>query len=348
MAHELDFSLGRAAIAIRWDGKTPWHGFGERIAEEELNDVEAWRVRGGCDYTVEERAVYYSKHVSDPLYPTRSTTEFKNVPTPISSRKVLVRSDTQADLGVVSTGYEVVQPHEITDFLKQLIDEFGFSMHTLGALSGGKRIWALASTGPGITIMGQDKIDLYMLAATSYDTSMATILRPTSVHVVCSNTLAFAMMGGHQYISIPHSTKVDWDQLKKDIGLARDGEKIFEDQVNLLAEHTVDLDTAVAFFSEILGKEAVKIDADTGKAEYTSNMKKLFSCYEVGMGQDMRSTRHTAWGLVNAVTQFQDYEVKARDNGTRMNSAWFGPGAARKRHAFDLAKKVAGIVSEAA
>jgi hypothetical protein len=77
-------------------------------------------------------------------------------------------------------------------------------------------------------------------------------------------------------------------------------------------------------------------------------MKKMFQCYEVGIGQDMRSTRHTCWGLVNAVTQFQDYEVKARDNGTRMNSAWFGPGAARKRHAYDLAKQVAGIVSEAA
>jgi phage/plasmid-like protein (TIGR03299 family) len=196
-------------------------------------------------------------------------------------------------------------------------------------------------------VLGEDKVDMYLLIATSYDTSMATILRPTSVHVVCSNTLSYALAGGSGHIAISHASKVDWDQLKKDMGMVRDGQKIFEDEVNLLAEHTVDLDVAISFFREILGPEAVKID-EHGTPQYSQSMKKLFACYELGMGQQQRSMRHTSWGLINAVTQFQDYEVGARNNGSRMNSAWFGAGAHRKKHAYDLAKEVAGIVSEAA
>jgi len=344
MAHELDFSLGRAAIAFRIGDDVPWHGYGERIPEEELNDTEAWRVRGGINYTVEERAVYYSKHV--PIVGA-ATSATKNVPTPIENRKVLVRSDTQADLGIVSTGYNTVQPKELTDFYQKLVDKFGFEMNTIGALSEGKRIWCLAKAGEGFSIMGQDKLEQFLLIATSYDASMATIVRPTSVRVVCNNTLSFALMGGGGHISIPHSTKVDWELLEKQLGLAKDGQAIFEEEVNLLAEHTVDLDVAISFFREILGPEAVKID-EHGKAQYSQSMKKMFACYEVGRGQELRSANHTAWGLVNAVTQFQDHECGARDNGTRMNSAWFGAGAHRKKHAYDLAKEVAGIVSEAA
>lgn len=344
MAHELDFSTGRAGIAFRFDGETPWHGFGQRIPEEELNDTEAWRVRGGINYDVEERTVYFSKRVHEP---GAISGTFKNQPTPIQNRKVLVRSDTQADLGIVSTGYNVVQPKDLTDFYQKLIDRFGFEMNTIGALSEGKRIWCLAKAGEGFTIMGQDKLDQFLLIATSYDASMATVVRPTSVRVVCNNTLSFALMGGGGHIAISHATKVDWDLLEKQLGLAKDGQKVFEDEVNLLAEHTVDLDVAVSFFREILGPDAVKID-EHGKAQYSQSMKKLFACYEIGKGQELRSARHTAWGLVNAVTQFQDHEVGARDNGSRMNSAWFGAGAHRKKHAYDLAKEVAGIVSEAA
>ena len=343
MAHELDFSLGRGAIAIRHDGNTPWHGYGERVPEEELADLDAWQVRGGIAYDVERRAVYYSKRIQDPDNPE----QLKNIPTPIENRRALVRSDTQDVLSVVSDGYHVVQPKEIVEFYRSLIEDQGFQIDTVGALSGGKRIWALAKAGPDITIMGQDRLANYLLLATSYDASMATIARPTSVRVVCNNTLSYALSSGSSYIAIPHSSKIDWDYLKGELGLLGESQEKFESELNKLAMTSVDLDTAIAFFRQVLGNEAVKID-DKGALEYTNNFKKMFSLYEIGMGQEMRSANHTAWGLVNAVTEYQDHVVKARDNGTRLNSSWFGQGATRKRRAFDLAKDLAGITSEAA
>jgi hypothetical protein len=43
MAHEIDFSTGTPAIA--YVGKTPWHGYGEKLDVGQL--IEAWlKARG--------------------------------------------------------------------------------------------------------------------------------------------------------------------------------------------------------------------------------------------------------------------------------------------------------------
>lgn len=334
MSHELDFSLGQAAIAIRHDGQTPWHGYGQRVAPEDINDLDEWRRAGGIDWDVREQKIFYAK--GDPA-------EGKGTPTQIPNRKALVRTDTQDVLSVVSDRYHVVQPEEIVGFYKDLIEDQGFEIDTVGALSDGKRIWALAKAGPGFSIQGQDRIDNYVLAATSYDASTATIIRPTSVRVVCHNTLTYALStSGAQYVSVPHSTKPDWDAIKAQLGLIPGAQAQFEDEVNQLAEFQVDLESAIAFFKTILGKESITV-ADDGKIEYSNNFKKLFALYEVGTGQNLRSSNHTAWGLVNAVTEYQDHVVKARNNGTRMNSAWFGQGAVRKARAFEQAKELANV-----
>ncbi len=334
MSHELDFSLGQAAIAIRHDGQTPWHGYGQRVAPEDVNDLDEWRRAGGIDWDVREQKIFYAK--GDPA-------EGKGTPTQIPNRKALVRTDTQDVLSVVSDRYHVVQPEEIVGFYKDLIEDQGFEIDTVGALSDGKRIWALAKAGEGFSIQGQDRIENYLLAATSYDASTASIFRPTSVRVVCHNTLTYALnQTGAQYISVPHSTKPDWNAIKAQLGLIPGAQAQFEDEVNQLAEFQVDLECAIAFFKTILGKEAVTVN-DDGKVEYSNNFKKLFALYEVGTGQNLRSSNHTAWGLVNAVTEYQDHVVKARNNGTRMNSAWFGQGAVRKARAFEQAKELANV-----
>jgi phage/plasmid-like protein (TIGR03299 family) len=358
MSHELDFSLGRAAIAIRHDGSLPWHGYADKILEDELDDLDAWQRRGGIDFNVDERPIFYNRHET-PLHGRDDGTlgpkteadisDMVKVSTPVPSRKALVRSDTQDVLSVVSDGYHVVQPREILEFYRDLIADQGFKIDTVGALSSGRRIWALARAGDDITIMGQDRLQNYLLLATSFDGSMATIARPTSVRVVCANTMSYALSSGSAYVAIPHTTAVDWDRVKGELGLLGDAQAKFEEELNILATFQVDLDTAIEFFKSILGKEAVRIDGETGKSEYSMSMKKLFTLYEVGPGSELASAHHTGFGLLNAVTRYQDFAVGARDNSTRMNSAWFGAGAHRKNEAFKLVKALAGIrVSEAA
>jgi len=59
-----------------------------------------------------------------------------------------------------------------------------------------------------------------------------------------------------------------------------------------------------------------------------------------GMGASLPSANDTAWGLVNAVTQYVDHERRARSVDNRLDSAWFGLGASIKQKAFDEALRL--------
>lgn len=48
----------------------------------------------------------------------------------------------------------------------------------------------------------------------------------------------------------------------------------------------------------------------------------------------------TAWGLLNAVTEYVDHERRARSPEYRLDSAWFGQGAVIKQRALDTALKL--------
>ena len=43
----------------------------------------------------------------------------------------------------------------------------------------------------------------------------------------------------------------------------------------------------------------------------------------------------TAWGLLNSVTEYVDWHKRARNQGNRLNAAWFGDGANLKQRAMN-------------
>jgi hypothetical protein len=81
-------------------------------------------------------------------------------------------------------------PKEILDFFEKLTEHNGYTLETAGALDEGKRVWALArsTTAPD---PDADVIRPYVLA-TSYDSSLSTTAKFTSIRVVCHNTLTMS------------------------------------------------------------------------------------------------------------------------------------------------------------
>ena len=43
----------------------------------------------------------------------------------------------------------------------------------------------------------------------------------------------------------------------------------------------------------------------------------------------------SAWGLLNSVTEYVDWHKRARNQGNRLNAAWFGDGANLKQRAMN-------------
>lgn len=330
MSHELDFTKGVAAIA--YTGDTPWHGYGQRL--DPGQPLEIWLENAGMDYDVQERQIFCYPWIDDGW----SEDERKKRQR-IRGKKALIRSDTKDILSIVSDRYNVVQPKEVLEFFRDLVEDQGFKIHTAGVLKDGNRVWALAKTGKDFSING-DKVDGYLLLATSYDGKFSTTAQFTSIRVVCWNTLSWSLEGDANagVVRIPHTSEFNAQAVKEELGLLGDlneqGWNKFQDNVIKLADYKVTKREAVEFFLELLDVD------ETAEGRQLQSTKKLLAFYESGPGSKFISSHNTTWGLVNAVSFFTDHARRGR-NDRRFDSATFGSGAKLKAKAFDKALELA-------
>ena len=312
MAHEIS--------SIAYTGATPWHGLGNHLSEHQ--PLQIWLKEAGMDWTIEQ---------SDVLFNVDSSALHIR---PYADSKVLFRSDSLAPLSVVSNRYQVVQPHEVLNFYKDLVSVGGFELETAGVLKGGKKLWALAKTGQEAKIKGNDRIKAYLLLATSCDGTLCTTAQFTSVRVVCNNTLQMATRDSTGAVKVPHSTKFDPAQVKEALGIGFSNWDVFMKNLKQLSQRTVSLEEADGFIRTVLNEPEFTDDNSLGSKVY----QKVSNLYlGEGMGSDLSSASGTAWGLVNAMTEYVDHHRRARSQDNRLDSAWFGQGALLKQKAFNQA-----------
>lgn len=213
-----------------------------------------------------------------------------------------------------------------------LVAAGGFELETAGSLKGGRKLWALARTGQDLQLKDGDTVKSYLLLATSCDGSICTTAQFTSVRVVCNNTLQIAVGDSAHAIKVPHSTRFDPAAVKQALGLGAEQWESFGLQVKALSQRPVSPVEATRFFSTLLEHspdEAIVL---------SKPLQRLQALYQGdGMGAGLASARHTAWGLVNAVTEYVDHHRRARNPDYRLDSAWFGQGAQLKGQALEHA-----------
>ncbi len=310
-------------------GQTPWHGLGNQLTQKQ--PIEIWQREAGMDWQIQDSPVHFKADSIGPLGTIHSFPE----------QKVLFRSDTKAPLSVVSSRYQIVQPREVLEFYRDLSEVSGYELETAGVLKGGRKFWALARTGQSAVLKGNDQVSGYLLLATSCDGTLATTATPTTVRVVCNNTLTIALDGACRSIKVPHNTRFDPQAVKKQLGIAVSQWDEFMYRMRNLAERKVQWHEAMGFFMNVM----CDIQPNSAMPQVLPNeraLRKVQSLYEgQGKGSTLASANGTAWGLLNAVTEYVDHERRARSTEYRMDSAWFGQGAVIKQRALDAALKLA-------
>jgi len=310
-------------------GDTPWHGLGNELPARQ--PIEVWAERAGMNWTIEQAPVQYVVRQSGSLSEICA----------FDDQKVLFRSDTKAPLSVVGNRYHVVQPREVLEFYRDLTEVSGFELETAGVLKSGKKFWALARTGQESTLKGTDLVKGYLLLATSCDGTLATTATPTTVRVVCHNTLSIAIQGATGAIKVPHNTSFDAQAVKRQLGIAVTQWDGFMYRMRTLAERKVRSHEAMNYFLKVLCQTDVTSDSAQGLSNERA-LKKVQALYDgQGRGAELTAAKGTAWGLLNAVTEFVDHERRARNQEYRLDSAWFGQGAQLKQRALDQALQLA-------
>lgn len=309
---------GQAEIA--YVGEKPWHGLGTELRPGA--GIEEWRKAAGMDWSIMTSPVQYN-----------AGDQMIDMP----GQRVLFRSDNKTALSVVSDAYKVVQPGEVLDFFKDLADGNGFTIETAGTLFEGRRFWALAAINEHAVVVGDDKISGYLLLSTSCDGSLTTSAKFTTVRVVCNNTLSAALKKAEsgRKVSVSHRSTFVAEQVKRELGIARDSFGSFMRNARSLAAKSVTTGQAEQFVESLLtDTKFVTASAPRRSRQFTSVMN-LFEGSAIG--SDLPGVRGTAWGLVNAVTEYVDHRVNTKNDSIRMASAWFGRGDDLKNTAFERA-----------
>lgn len=310
MGHQLSILNGQAEMA--YVGPRPWHTLGNELPEGA--SIEQCQEGAGLTWQYNESPVHFmngSMHTW-------------------TDNKVIYRSDNNYPLSVVSRKYKVVQPSEVLEFFRDLVEMQGFALETAGALRSGRIIWALARTGLDGEVVDNDNVKAYLLLATSCDGSMPTTATFTSVRVVCWNTMNMAinrMNKAAASVRIRHTSLFDPLMVKSLLGL--DAGRIFDDymtQMRAFANKNVS--------NKLAGEIVETLFVNAGKegdVRESKGFKSVMNLFQgAGKGATMDGVAGTGWGLINAITEYADFHASARNQDNRLNSAWFGSGAKLK------------------
>lgn len=310
MSHEVE--------QMAYVGQTPWHGLGHNLPEG--CSIETWQEAAGLNWEVSKRPVQF--RADDGLGGIGNAT-FKD-------KFVLARDTDNRPFAVVSDRYKPVQPKQILEFFRDLIADFGMTIETAGSLRDGQRVWALAKTGKVHEVLGVDKVDSYLMLATSYDLTFSTLAQFTSVRVVCNNTLQQSFADHSARVTIPHFRDFNEGDVKAELGAGFQQWDKFAKSMDDLA--ILELDTVAAH--EVLTRIFPLINDPTKDSVNKGHILKVTELFNgKAIGAEMAG--RTGWGLVNAITEYLDQHRRARSQGNRLDSAWFGDGFITKQRAYD-------------
>jgi phage/plasmid-like protein (TIGR03299 family) len=312
-------------------GETPWHGMGNKLEPDA--DMATWLEASNMAYRIRRAHVRYATAHGQDAADWRV----------VNNQFVLLRDDNGAALGIVSDRYHVVQPSEVLSFFHDVADAQGLQLETAGTLFGGKQYWALAKAADSFTVGERDTVNRYMLLSSSADGSMATEARNTSIRVVCNNTLSLARIEDKAKVRVKHSTKFDANYVRAQMGIGQQSFATLREQAMRLADTRMDEVRALMATVQLVHPDFTKMERKAqDKAARSRPVQGILANYMgAGKGARMDGVAGTAWGWLNAVTEYTDYASRAHTPENRLDSAWFGKGDALKQTALEMAMEYA-------
>lgn len=322
--------------SMAYVGTPPWHGLGQVM--KSTSSISEWELTAHLDWMVLESPLSFSVPGG-----FRDTV----IDCDVNNRKALYRSDNFDLLSIVGNGYKVVQPIEILEFYRDLIEIHGFTLEVAGSLDGGRKVWATARMGDGYSLPGDDQIYPYLLLMTSYDTSLATTLMSTAIRAVCANTIDAAIMQDENgdatsTIKVPHTDYFNAADVKMEAGLIDAEWYKWSELCQDMARYTMPSTEAVEFFLEcIFETEKLRyMPWEDLPAAQLKAYNEIMKGYLEGRGAKIRAAHGTLWGALNAVTEYVDHNKPAYNTNNRWKSAIMGQGRALKMKAWNFAKQL--------
>lgn len=293
--------MANNTMALATNRVVPWSNLGTNVSN--CDTIEDVLYEANLNWNVEGR----------PIYDVNGQ--------PIPGFLANTRTSDNEVLGIVTPRYEIVQNIDAFDFINNLTKD-GLKFEMAGTGKRGKQIWILAKLPNDRDILG-DAFNNYIVFTNAHDGTGAVKVCMTPIRVFCSNCLNLAFRNADRIWSARHSLQI--------------GAKIEEAKTALLmADRYMD---ELAIQADILANTKIsdsQIEQTLLKINNIDNLgsnslsnRKMNNFYEqldtfkqyYDMA-DIRQFKGTAWGVINAATDFADHASPMRNSANYHRNNW--------------------------
>jgi phage/plasmid-like protein (TIGR03299 family) len=295
-----------------------WHGLGN-VLDYVPNPLEAFE-SSGLNWRVNKC----------PLF--ADTPDERRVKTPYYG---IVRDSDDAVLGTAKGRWVCYQNEDAFAWTVPLVESGKWEFETAGSLKGGERCWALLKQNE-VEIVPKDILRQYLMVCWSHDGMTSNFIQPTSVRVVCNNTLNMALREeGVSRMAVRHSQFVvmKMDAIRE-----------------LYLETAAQFDSQVQAFRKLAKKKLSKakieavldelfpIGETEGKAlTYAANRRELVEDAVIhGSGIQEHKLEGTAYGVLMGVTEAVEHFLGGNKITDRGENIMWRQGRVLSDKAFEL------------
>lgn len=270
------------------DRTTTWHAIGKSV--EECTNMEQVLKASGLDYTVEKKPVVFNDGFG-----------LKGIP----NRFVTVRTSDNHPYDVVSDKFEIIQNRDAFDFVNYMGDELQFEK--AGETANGM-VYVIGKL-PEVDILG-DKFTPHVIFRNGFSGKVKITAAICPLRMVCQNQFNFAFKNTNNAITIRHvrNAEAKLEEARETLRMTAD----YMEQLNLMAEQFATMKISGDRMERVV-KYLFPIPEDTAINPFKRrNLEDQRAAFIAAHNADDNSNfRGTAWGLVNAYTDFVTHREPA-------------------------------------
>ena len=308
MAHNLENRNGVYSFAECTKKEIAWHKLGQHF-DCEMTAKEALAA-SKADYLVEKTPVF-------------SCADGQNF-VEDENHSFIKRTDTNEILGLVGSGYGIVQNTDAFEFVDSLCTGKSGEpfIECAGVLGKGERVFVTAKFPERFKAgdTSYDEGEMYAVITTSHDGSGAVTVMMTPVRVVCNNTLNFAMMQNHKsIIRFKHTSNVA-NRMKENVLHASQVLGVYQKTLAAIEEQQDKLrriEVSGKLVTKIVAKMAFGdkyplyvaegLDSEQLSTRGRNVFNGLMESIEGGVGQTMFKNKNGLWLFHGLSTYWQNH-----------------------------------------
>jgi phage/plasmid-like protein (TIGR03299 family) len=334
MAHEIR-STDRFG-EVRAQGKRAWHGLGVEIPEG-ISTVDAMKLTG-LDWETELLTVHAERLTAEGV---------ESIPLP--DHRAHFRKGTNQRLGMVSSDWKPVENLELAEFADALLGEDrAATCETVGSLFDCRKVFALIRLPGDLQAAVGDKLATYIAITNGHGGTAAFAAYPTTVRIVCNNTLRMSEQSLSQGARFVHTgdLKGKLATARLVLGFAHKELERLDEQIRAMVNQRPGSAAIASFLDRAFRATFAAPSADDVEATEKWNSKRVETQHRWADIYKLECDRTPAiagsvWAAFNAVTEWHDHErgrfEDVATSDARVHSNLFGVSHVAKSKTLKLA-----------